>query len=52
MKLRLRRGEDRNKNEPSFDFASKLAAAAFIRVSGMVAARTVSFWSGPAAVSE
>ncbi len=52
MKIRLRRGEDRNKNEPMFDFTSKPAAAAFNRVSGRVAARTISFWSRPVAVSE
>jgi hypothetical protein len=52
MKIRLRRGEDRNKNEPTFDFTSKLAAAAFIQVSGRVAAQTISFWSRPVAVSE
>jgi hypothetical protein len=52
MKIRLRRGEDRNKNAPTFDFTSKLAAAAIIRVSGKIAARTISFWSRPVAVSE
>jgi hypothetical protein len=52
MKIRLRPKEDRYKNEPRFDFPSKLAAAAIIRVSGRVAARTISFWSRPVAVSE
>jgi hypothetical protein len=52
MKIRLRLGADRNKKEPRFDFMSKLAAAAFIQVSGRVAVRTISFSSRPVAVSE
>jgi hypothetical protein len=52
MKIRRRRGEDRNKNEPRFHFTSKLAAAAFIRVIGGIAAKTISFWSRPVAVFE
>jgi hypothetical protein len=43
MKIRHRRGEDRNKNAPTFSFTSKLAGAAFIQVSRRVAARTISF---------
>jgi hypothetical protein len=50
MKIRLRHGEDRNKNETSFDVARN--AAAFIQVSGRVAARTISFWSRLVAVYE
>jgi len=50
MKIRLRHGEDRNKNETSFDVARN--AAAFIQVSGRVAARTISFWSRLVAVNE
>jgi hypothetical protein len=50
MKIRLRPGEDRNKNETSFDFARKVAA--FIQVSGRVAARTISFWSRLVAIYE
>jgi hypothetical protein len=48
MKIRLRHGEDRNKNETSFDFARNTAA--FVQVSGRVAARTISFWSRLVAV--
>jgi hypothetical protein len=38
MKIRLRRGEDRNKIETTFDFTSKLAAAAVVQVRGRIAA--------------
>jgi hypothetical protein len=49
-KICPRRGEDRNQNEPMFDFTSKPGAAAFIRVSSRVAARIISFWSRPVTV--
>jgi hypothetical protein len=52
IKIRLGHGEDRNKNKPPFDIARQLAVAAFIQISGRVAARTISFWSRRVAVSE
>ena len=52
--LKLASGVERieKKNEPAFDVASHLAAAAFIQVFGRVAAQTFSFWSRPVAVFE